>query len=53
LAECTGHFGYIKLALPVFHPGYFKAILGILQQICKVHISPVYAVLIILRRARV
>ena len=25
LADCTGHFGYIRLELPVFHIGYFKA----------------------------
>lgn len=24
LADCAGHFGYIKLELPVFHIGYFK-----------------------------
>jgi DNA-directed RNA polymerase III subunit RPC1 len=31
----VGHFGYIKLELPVFHIGYFKAITEILQTICK------------------
>eukprot|EP00887_Chlorella_sp_A99_P005662 scaffold1.g5662.t1 len=35
LADCTGHFGYIKLELPVFHIGYFKNTLQILQCICK------------------
>lgn len=35
LAECAGHFGHIKLTLPVFHIGYFKAIVSILQAICK------------------
>ncbi|KAI9912862.1 hypothetical protein PsorP6_006479 [Peronosclerospora sorghi] len=35
LADCVGHFGYIRLALPVFHIGYLKAILDILQSICK------------------
>lgn len=35
LADCTGHFGYIKLELPVFHIGYFKNTLQILQAICK------------------
>ena len=35
LAICHGHFGHIKLALPVFHVGYFKAIVQILQAICK------------------
>ena len=24
LASCHGHFGHIRLALPVFHVGYFK-----------------------------
>ena len=31
LADCAGHFGYIKLELPVFHIGYFKATVSILQ----------------------
>ncbi|GAA5869946.1 hypothetical protein JCM1840_007679 [Sporobolomyces johnsonii] len=35
LADCVGHYAYIKLVLPVFHIGYFKHILGILQCICK------------------
>ncbi|KAI8580455.1 hypothetical protein K450DRAFT_237114 [Umbelopsis ramanniana AG] len=35
MADCAGHFGYIKLVLPVFHIGYFKAIISILQEICK------------------
>lgn len=35
LTDCIGHFGHITLALPVFHAGYFKATLQILQQICK------------------
>lgn len=35
LQECIGHFGYIRLCLPVFHPGYFKATLTTLQMICK------------------
>ena len=35
LASCHGHFGHIKLALPVFHVGYFKATIQILQCICK------------------
>ena len=35
LADCAGHFGYIRLALPVFHVGYFKATLQCLQCICK------------------
>lgn len=35
LASCHGHFGHIKLALPVFHVGYFKATIQMLQGICK------------------
>ena len=35
LPSCVGHYGYIDLALPVFHVGYFKAILNVLQIICK------------------
>ncbi|CAG8468336.1 8399_t:CDS:10 [Diversispora eburnea] len=35
MAQCVGHFGYIKLILPVFHIGYFKAVINILQNICK------------------
>ncbi|CAL8471480.1 g11022 [Coccomyxa elongata] len=35
LADCTGHFGYIKLWLPVFHIGYFKSTITTLQCICK------------------
>ncbi|CAH2007685.1 unnamed protein product [Acanthoscelides obtectus] len=33
--ECVGHFGYIDLELPVFHVGYFRSIITILQTICK------------------
>ncbi|KAK4056507.1 DNA-directed RNA polymerase III subunit C1 (rpo31) [Microbotryomycetes sp. JL221] len=35
LAECVGHYAYIKLVLPVFHIGYFRHCLSILQCICK------------------
>lgn len=35
MATCQGHFGLIKLALPAFHVGYFKAVIQILQNICK------------------
>ncbi|XP_020113844.1 DNA-directed RNA polymerase III subunit 1 isoform X2 [Ananas comosus] len=33
--ECPGHFGYLKLTLPVFNVGYFSSILDILKCICK------------------
>ena len=36
LADCTGHYGYIDLELPVFHVGYFRLTITILQNICKV-----------------
>ncbi|XP_061665680.1 DNA-directed RNA polymerase III subunit RPC1 [Syngnathoides biaculeatus] len=35
LADCLGHYGFLDLELPCFHVGYFKAIIGILQMICK------------------
>ncbi|RYH24956.1 hypothetical protein EON65_16135 [archaeon] len=35
LTDCAGHFGYIQLELPVFHAGYFRHTLTILQCICK------------------
>ncbi|EGC39460.1 RNA polymerase III, largest subunit [Dictyostelium purpureum] len=35
IVDCVGHFGYIKLQLPVFHIGYLKNIMNILQMICK------------------
>ena len=35
LQTCSGHFGYLRLTLPVFHQGYFKAIIAVLTCICK------------------
>ncbi|PVU99530.1 hypothetical protein BB559_000640 [Furculomyces boomerangus] len=35
LAECIGHWGHINLCVPVFHIGYFKVTITILQNICK------------------
>jgi len=35
LVDCAGHYGYIRLALPVFHIGFIKHTLNILQCICK------------------
>ena len=32
---CPGHFGYVNLDLPVFHVGYFKHVVNVLQSICK------------------
>ncbi|OEL25158.1 DNA-directed RNA polymerase III subunit 1 [Dichanthelium oligosanthes] len=34
-SECPGHFGYLKLALPVFNVGFFNCILDVLKCICK------------------
>ncbi|KAL0949102.1 hypothetical protein HGRIS_009191 [Hohenbuehelia grisea] len=33
--NCVGHYAYIKLVVPVFHIGYFKHTIAILQCICK------------------
>ncbi|CAM9945793.1 unnamed protein product, partial [Phaeothamnion confervicola] len=35
ISECAGHYGHILLELPVFHIGYFKHTLALLQCICK------------------
>ena len=35
LHECAGHYGYIDLELPVFHVGYFRSTIAVLQSICK------------------
>ena len=32
---CCGHFGVINLALPVFHIGFYKQIIQVLQCTCK------------------
>ncbi|CAA6654834.1 unnamed protein product [Spirodela intermedia] len=34
-SDCPGHFGFLKLTLPVFNIGYFSSILNILKCICK------------------
>ncbi|XP_044972011.1 DNA-directed RNA polymerase III subunit 1-like [Hordeum vulgare subsp. vulgare] len=33
--ECPGHFGYLKLALPVFNVSFFNNILDVVKCICK------------------
>ncbi|RSH83323.1 uncharacterized protein EHS24_007001 [Apiotrichum porosum] len=33
--HCVGHYGFVKLALPVFHIGYFRPTINMLQCICK------------------
>ncbi|KAL2754016.1 hypothetical protein ACRALDRAFT_1075933 [Sodiomyces alcalophilus JCM 7366] len=35
LQNCTGHFGHVRLPLPVFHIGYLRFVIMILQDICK------------------
>lgn len=35
LVDCIGHFGYVDLQLPVFHVGYFRSVITVLQSICK------------------
>ncbi|VDN42405.1 unnamed protein product [Gongylonema pulchrum] len=35
LSDCVGHFGYIDLAMPVFHVGFFRLIIQMLQCVCK------------------
>ena len=39
LADCVGHYGYLDLALPIFHVGFFRSTIVILQTICKVSIG--------------
>lgn len=39
LKSCNGHFGHVKLALPAFHVGYFRMIIDVLHNICKVLIA--------------
>ncbi|TYJ54876.1 hypothetical protein B9479_004468 [Cryptococcus floricola] len=34
-AKCVGHYGYIKLVLPVFHIGYFRPTINMLSCVCK------------------
>jgi DNA-directed RNA polymerase III subunit RPC1 len=45
MKECVGHYGYIRLVLPVFHIGFFKHVISILQCICKV--SPFLSMLVL------
>lgn len=37
--KCVGHYGFIKLALPVFHVGYFRPTINMLSCVCKVSTS--------------
>ncbi len=42
LSDCVGHYGYIDLELPVFHVGFFRSTINILQMICKVRYTHVF-----------
>ncbi len=35
IKECIGHFGYLQFHYPIYHIGYMKNIIEILQRICK------------------
>eukprot|EP01028_Stygiella_incarcerata_P002839 TRINITY_DN1537_c0_g1_i1.p1 TRINITY_DN1537_c0_g1~~TRINITY_DN1537_c0_g1_i1.p1 ORF type:complete len:1415 (+),score=363.19 TRINITY_DN1537_c0_g1_i1:100-4344(+) len=35
LADCPGHFGFLRLELPCFHVGFFRSIIDVLQRVCK------------------
>ena len=35
MEQCAGHYGYVRLELPVFHIGYLKNVQSILQCVCK------------------
>ncbi|GMT32898.1 hypothetical protein PFISCL1PPCAC_24195, partial [Pristionchus fissidentatus] len=35
LTDCIGHFEYIDLTMPVFHVGFFRMTIQMLQCICK------------------
>jgi DNA-directed RNA polymerase III subunit RPC1 len=35
ISDCAGHFGFIRLELPVFHVGFLRHTLSIVQCICK------------------
>ena len=39
IQDCVGHFGVIRLELPVFHIGYFRLMITILQNVCKVTVD--------------
>lgn len=35
IETCPGHFGHLRLNLPIVHIGFFKALLNILKCVCK------------------
>jgi DNA-directed RNA polymerase II subunit RPB1 len=34
MAECSGHFGHLELAKPMFHIGFLKTVLSIMRCVC-------------------
>lgn len=42
LTDCVGHYAYIELPLPVYHIGYFRNCIKILQNICKVRLTSAF-----------
>ncbi|KAK3014995.1 hypothetical protein RJ639_007248 [Escallonia herrerae] len=34
MADCTGHFGHLELAKPMFHIGFMKTVLRVLRCVC-------------------
>lgn len=35
LERCIGHFGHLRLCMPVYHIGFFKHLLNVLKCVCK------------------
>ncbi len=35
LEGCVGHFGHLRLDLPIYHIGFFKHLIQILKMVCK------------------
>lgn len=35
IETCPGHFGHLKLHMPIVHIGFFKSLLNILKCVCK------------------
>jgi DNA-directed RNA polymerase beta' subunit len=33
--DCAGHWGHVRLELPVFHIGFLRATMTVLQNVCK------------------
>ena len=35
LVDCMGHFGHVQLAVPIFHAGFLRQVLAVLNLVCK------------------